>query len=219
MRVVGIAGGGEKVAFVRDRLGADAALDYRSEDFPGELAAACPDGVNLFFDLVGGPIADAVSEHLAKRADILLVGRIAANNSATPERDMANLRHVWSREATIHAFNRYAYKELYPEVIERLGSLLRAGRLSMHNHVLDGMEETRRPPCTMPCPGAMSEKCWYVTAIATAIASEDIALDRLRMSSIASAPSAMANHAPAVRDRPSKPGPGPGSAHDHRRQP
>ena len=141
-RVVGIAGGPEKTAFVRDRLGADAAVDYRSGSFGDDLAAACPDGVNLYFDTVGGPVADAVSELLAKRADILLVGRVAANNSAEPERDMANLRHVWSQEATIHAFNRYAYKDLYPLVIGRLGALLRAGSLTMHNQVVDGMERT-----------------------------------------------------------------------------
>ena len=141
-RVVGIAGGPEKTAFVCDRLGADAAVDYRSGSFGDDLAAACPDGVNLYFDTVGGPVADAVSELLAKRADILLVGRVAANNSAEPERDMANLRHVWSQEATIHAFNRYAYKDLYPLVIERLGALLRAGSLTMHNQVVDGMERT-----------------------------------------------------------------------------
>ena len=141
-RVVGIAGGPEKCAFVRDRLCVDAAVDYRADSFRDDLAAACPDGVNLYFDTVGGPVADAVSENLAKRADILLVGRVAANNSAEPERDMANLRHVWSQEATIHAFNRYAYKELYPLVIERLGALLRAGRLTMHNEVVEGMEKT-----------------------------------------------------------------------------
>ena len=141
-RVVGIAGGPVKCGFVRDRLGADAAVDYRSDGFRDDLAAACPDGVNLYFDTVGGPVADAVSENLAKRADILLVGRVAANNSAAPEQDMANLRHVWSQEATIHAFNRYAYKELYPLVIGRLGALLRAGRLTMHNETVDGMEET-----------------------------------------------------------------------------
>jgi NADPH-dependent curcumin reductase CurA len=142
MRVVGIAGGPEKCAFVRDRLGADAAVDYRSDDFAAALAAACPDGVHIYFDLVGGAVADAVSEILAMRSHILLVGRVAANNSETPERDMANLRHVWSREATVHAFNRYVYKDIYPYVIGRLGALLRAGSLTMHNVVRDGMEET-----------------------------------------------------------------------------
>jgi len=141
-RVVGIAGGDRKTEFVTGQLGADAAIDYRSDGLSRQLSAACPDGVHLFFDTVGGPVADSVSEHLATGADILLVGRIAANNSSSPEQDMANLRHVWSREATIHAFNRYAYKSLYPEVISRLGALLRAGRLSMHNHLVTGMEQT-----------------------------------------------------------------------------
>ena len=142
MRVVGIAGGPEKTAYVRDRIGADAAVDYRSTNFEMELADACPDGVHLYFDLVGGTVSDAVSEILAMRSHILLVGRIAANNSTTPERDMANMRHIWSRETTVHAFNRYVYADLYPYVIDRLGALLRAGQLTMHNVILDGMDST-----------------------------------------------------------------------------
>lgn len=141
-RVVGIAGGPEKCAYVRDTIGADAAVDYKSDTFEKDLADACPDGVNLYFDLVGGPVADAVSEVLALRSHILLVGRVAANNSTTPEQDMANMRHIWSRETTVHAFNRYAYADIYPDVIDRLGALLRAGRLKMHNVVVDGMEAT-----------------------------------------------------------------------------
>jgi hypothetical protein len=73
---------------------------------------------------------------------VLLVGRVAANNSLDPESDPANMRHVWSQEATIHAFSRYSYKDLYPYVIDRLGRLLRAGKLTMHNHVVDGFEQT-----------------------------------------------------------------------------
>jgi NADPH-dependent curcumin reductase CurA len=142
MRVVGIAGGAQKTAFVRDTLNADAALDYRAHDFEQALNEACPAGIHIYFDTVGGPIADCVSDLLAKRAQILLVGRVVANNSAAPEQDMANMRHIWSQEATVHAFNRYAYKELYPDVIDRLGELLRAGKLTMHNTVLDGMEST-----------------------------------------------------------------------------
>jgi len=142
MRVVGIAGGPEKCAYVKDEVGADAAVDYKSDSFEKDLAAACPDGVHLYFDLVGGPVADAVSEILAKRSHILLVGRVAANNSTTPEKDMANLRHIWSQETTVHAFNRYAYESIYPYVIDRLGALLRADQLKMHNVVMDGMEST-----------------------------------------------------------------------------
>jgi NADPH-dependent curcumin reductase CurA len=142
MRVVGIAGGPRKTAFVRDELGADAAVDYQASDFEQALAKACPHGVDVFFDTVGGPTADCVSRLLAKHSQYLLVGRVFANNSLTPEQDMANLRHIWSQETTVHAFSRYSYKERYPIVIERLGALLRAGKLTMHNVVVDGMEST-----------------------------------------------------------------------------
>jgi len=142
MRVVGIAGGAEKVEFVRDTLGADAAVDYKADDFADALAAACPDRVDLFFDTVGGPTADGVLDNLAMYAQVLLVGRVYSNNSPDPEQDPANMRQVWSREATVHAFNRYAYKHLYGYTIERLGELLRAGKLTMHNNFVDGFEQT-----------------------------------------------------------------------------
>ena len=140
MRVVGIAGGEKKTNYVENQLGADLAVDYQSDNFKKDLVAACPDGVNIYFDTVGGGIGDIVSEVLAKRSQILLVGRVSANNSASPESDMANMRHIWSQESTVHAFNRYAYKDIYPYVIERLGSLLRSGQLAMNNVILEGME-------------------------------------------------------------------------------
>lgn len=142
MRVVGIAGGPEKCAYVKEKIGADTAVNYKSDSFAKELTEACPDGVHLYLDLVGGPVSDEVSKNLALRSHILLVGRVAANNSTTPEKDMANMRHIWSRETTVHAFNRYVYADIYPYVIERLGSLLRAGQIKMHNVVVDGMEAT-----------------------------------------------------------------------------
>lgn len=142
MRVVAIVGSQEKAGFVTDTLGADAAVDYKASDFAEQLAAACPDGVDLFFDTVGGATADAVLGCLARNAQVLLVGRVASNNSSDPEQDPANMRHVWSQEATIHAFSRYSYKDLYPYVIDRLGRLLRAERLQMHNHVVEGFERT-----------------------------------------------------------------------------
>ena len=142
MDVIGIAGGSSKTRFVRETLGANEALDYKSEFFERELAAACKGGVDIFFDTVGGDTADMVIGHLSKRAQVLLVGRVAANNSESPELDMANMRHAWSQEATIHAFNRYAFKELYPYANEKLGRLLRAGKLKMYNSLVDGIERT-----------------------------------------------------------------------------
>ena len=142
MKVIGIAGGSKKTKFVTQVLGANACIDYKSQSFTDDLRDACTDGIDIYFDLVGGKIADAAFENLAKHARVLLVGRVAANNSTDPEWDPANMRHVWSREATIHAFSRYSYKNLYPEVNKKIGKFLKENILKMHNTVFDGLEHT-----------------------------------------------------------------------------
>ena len=129
MRVVGIAGGHEKSAVVTDRLGADVALDYKALDFAEALAAALPDGFDLFYDTVGGGLADAVFEHTAKFATIVLVGRTAANNSADPGSDMANMRVPWGQNATIIGFNRYDRPTAWAEARTRMERLADAGRI------------------------------------------------------------------------------------------
>lgn len=142
MRVVGIAGGGEKKNFVTKVLGAHACVDYKSDNFERDLRQACPDGIDLYFDLVGGKTADTVFKKLAKNSHVLLVGRVDANNSRQPEQDPANMRHVWSQEATIHSFSRYSYKHLFPLVNHKIGKLLREKQLEMHNVKLDGFGNT-----------------------------------------------------------------------------
>jgi NADPH-dependent curcumin reductase CurA len=142
MRVIGIAGGSRKTEFVTTKLGAHACVDYKSKSFKADLANACHDGANIYFDLVGGETADAVSENLAKNAKILMVGRVSANNSNDPEWDPANMRHVWSQEATIYAFSRYSYKNLFPSVNAKIGRLLKQKLLKMHNTNFSGFENT-----------------------------------------------------------------------------
>lgn len=142
MRVIGIAGGSRKTEFVITKLGAHACVDYKSKSFKADLTDACHDGANIYFDLVGGETADAVSTNLAKNAKILMVGRVSANNSNDPEWDPANMRHVWSQEATIYAFSRYSYKNLFPSVNAKIGRLLKQKLLKMHNTNFSGFENT-----------------------------------------------------------------------------
>ena len=142
MRVIGIAGGSRKTEFVTTKLKAHACVDYKSKSFKADLANACHDGANIYFDLVGGETADAVSENLAKNAKILMVGRVSSNNSNDPEWDPANMRHVWSQEATIYAFSRYSYKNLFPSVNAKIGRLLKQKLLKMHNTNFSGFENT-----------------------------------------------------------------------------
>jgi NADPH:quinone reductase len=141
-RVIGLAGGQKKCEHVRDVLGADVALDHLSPTFPTQLAQACADDVHLFFDTVGGPIADCVFDNLAKYARVLFVGRTASNNSATPELDPINLRQLWAREASMQCFSRYSYNERWQFAHERMLQLCQDGRVQSHHNIVDGFENT-----------------------------------------------------------------------------
>ena len=144
MRVVAIAGGRAKCRLVVSERGADICLDHRGKDFSEQLAAACPDGVHLFFDTLGGPIADGVFDHLAKHAQVLIVGRTISNNSGQPDLDTVNMRQLWAREATIHGFSRYSHPERWAFARERMAALARAGQLKSIDHIIDGFEQTPR---------------------------------------------------------------------------
>ncbi|HKE10085.1 MAG TPA: NADP-dependent oxidoreductase [Myxococcota bacterium] len=82
-RVIGIAGGRDKCAWLRDVAGLDAAIDYKAEDVGGRLRALCPRRIDLYFDNVGGPILDAVLAQIAVRARIVLCGGISSYNASS----------------------------------------------------------------------------------------------------------------------------------------
>jgi NADPH-dependent curcumin reductase CurA len=130
MRVIGLAGGEEKRQIVQDRLGAHVAIDYRAPDLEDQLKAALPNGFDLFYDTVGGALADKIFEHTTKFATILLVGRTAANNSADPGSDMANVRVPWGQNATIIGFNRYDRPLEWAEARMRMERLAADGKIN-----------------------------------------------------------------------------------------
>jgi NADPH-dependent curcumin reductase CurA len=142
MRVVGIAGGERKCALVREALGAHACVDHTTDDFETALRTACADGVHLFFDTLGGPVADAVFDNLAKYARVLVVGRTVSNNSERPDLDPVNMRQLWAREASIQGFSRYSYPERWTFARERMTQLCRAGRIRSIDHTVEGFENT-----------------------------------------------------------------------------
>ncbi len=142
MRVVGIAGGREKCALVTERLGAHICLDHRQPVLSERLGEACPEGVHLLFDTVGGRTADTVFEHLAKHATVLIIGRTAANNSDRPDLDPVNMRQLWAREASIHCFSRYSYPERWAFARERMMQLCRDGAIHAVEQLVEGFERT-----------------------------------------------------------------------------
>ena len=119
-RAVGIAGGAEKCAYVKNELRFDAAVDHRSRDFPKALKAACPDGIDVFYENVGGAVWQAVLPLLNRFARVPVSGLIAQYDSRSDAQghDMLpeTMRLVISQRLLIQGFINFEYVDkLYPE--------------------------------------------------------------------------------------------------------
>ena len=95
-RVVGIAGGPEKCRYVSDELGFDAVVDYKAGDVGAALAEACPDGIDVYFDNVGGEILDAALALLDRHARVVICGAISQYNNTGPMRGPPTTCRCWS---------------------------------------------------------------------------------------------------------------------------
>ncbi len=140
-RVVGIAGGPEKCAHVVEDLGFDACVDHRAEDWRDQLDAATPDGVDVDFENVGGPIMDHVLMRLNIGARISLCGMIAEYNAYTAENSSAGLRNIGQlimQRATIRGFLVLDYPERYEEAVNHLAAMLAEGKLRYDETIVDG---------------------------------------------------------------------------------
>jgi NADPH-dependent curcumin reductase CurA len=136
-RAVGIAGGPKKCAYVRDELGLDACLDYKAEkDLAAAVQAACPDGVDVYFDNVGGPVSDAVLANLNFYARVSLCGAISQYNTAEPgPRWMGTFV---GKRVTARGFIVFDFAARYDTALQRIGQWLRAGRIKYREDIVDG---------------------------------------------------------------------------------
>lgn len=103
-RVVAIAGGADKCAWLRESCGVEVAIDYRNEDVTARLAEACPAGIDLFFDNVGGAILDAAIDRMAAHGRIVLCGQIAAYDSDAPARGPGDMMKFVYRRIRMEGF-------------------------------------------------------------------------------------------------------------------
>ncbi|MEM9010226.1 MAG: NADP-dependent oxidoreductase [Pseudomonadota bacterium] len=139
-RAVAVAGGAEKCALAREVFGYDAAIDYREGDVAAALAAACPDGVDGYFDNTCGPISDAVMEQLAVGARIAICGTAAISDWTPWPQGPRVQRHLLVKRARMQGFLAFDYRERFGEAIAALAESARAGRLVYREHVLAGIE-------------------------------------------------------------------------------
>lgn len=139
-RTVGIAGGPVKAAICTDEFGYDVALDYRSPTFAADLAAACPDGVDVYVDNTSGPISDAVMRLLAPHARVVVCGTASVEAWDPWPQGPVMTRQVLVNRASVEGFLYFDYEHRQGEAITRLARLVRAGRLAYREDILDGIE-------------------------------------------------------------------------------
>ena len=140
-RVVGIAGGPQKCAFVAHELAARAAIDYKSEpDLSAAIGRACPEGIDLYFDNVGGPTLDAALEHLREGARVVLCGRISQTHAPEPY-GVRNLGRLAAAHGRMQGFLVFDYHDRYDEARTWLAARRREGSLKQKLHMLDGLAQ------------------------------------------------------------------------------
>ncbi|MGI4841931.1 MAG: NADP-dependent oxidoreductase [Janthinobacterium lividum] len=145
-RAVGIAGGPDKCAFVRDALGFDAVVDHRAPDFAQQLARACPQGIDVYFENVGGKVWDAVFPLLNDFARVPVCGLIAQYNAlpqAGPGADRLALLmgDVLKKSLNIRGFIQREFADLRPAFLQQAQEWVRDGRLRYREDIVEGLDK------------------------------------------------------------------------------
>ena len=138
--VIGIAGSQRKVTYLTERLGFDAAIDYKNEDVNARLRELAPKGVNVFFDNVGGPILDAVLDNLAMRARVVICGAISQYSDLDNVTGPSMYLRLAERQSTMEGFAFFHFPESIGPAGAELRTWLDDGSLVMDEEVLEGIE-------------------------------------------------------------------------------
>jgi NADPH-dependent curcumin reductase len=137
-RVIGIAGGERKCRSVVEEFGFDAAIDYQTEDVRKALREHAPDGVDVYFDNVGGDILDAVLTRLARGARIVICGAISQYNNTEPVKGPSNYMSLLVNRASMTGMVVFDYADRYAEAVTELAGWQAAGRLRSVEDVVSG---------------------------------------------------------------------------------
>jgi len=138
-RAVGIAGGKAKCDYVVNELEFDACIDYKAGKLDAELAAACPQGVDVYFDNVGGPILDAVLAQMNAFSRIALCGQISGYNNPDAL-TVHNFRSFLVNRIQLRGFICSDHMDLWRPALKELGTLVHEGRLKYRESIVQGLE-------------------------------------------------------------------------------
>lgn len=139
-RTIGIAGGERKCAWLVDEVGYDAAIDYKNEPIKPRLKALCPDGINVYFDNVGGPALNDVLARIANHARVVICGGIARYEQATLPDGPANYFNIVFRQARMEGFLLRGYESEYEVARSRLRGWINSGDIVYREDIQQGFD-------------------------------------------------------------------------------
>ena len=141
-RVVGIAGSDEKNDYLSRELGVDATINYKTDNVAEALKEACPNGVDIYFDNVGGEVSDAVMPLLKKGARIIVCGQISMYNSTTPPVGPRAQPYLLVNSALMKGFIITDYMSRFTEGVTQLAQWFMSGQLKHAETIVEGFENT-----------------------------------------------------------------------------
>ncbi|SDH53788.1 MULTISPECIES: NADP-dependent oxidoreductase [unclassified Duganella] len=139
-RVVGIAGGKDKCDFVVNQLGFDACIDYKNESVKDGLKQHCPQGVDVYFDNVGGEILDTVLTRINLKARIVICGAISQYNNTTPVKGPSNYLALLVNRARMEGIVVFDYADRYHLGIKALAGWMKDGKIKSKEDIVQGLE-------------------------------------------------------------------------------
>ena len=139
-RVIGIAGGAEKCRFLIDEIGCDEAIDYKNESVSDRLAELVPDGLDVFFDNVGGDVLDAALLNLKEGARVVICGAISQYERSGDVRGPINYLKIPERNASMLGYTVFRFAEEYDQIREALEDWVLSGQLKLPEQIEQGID-------------------------------------------------------------------------------
>jgi NADPH-dependent curcumin reductase CurA len=141
LHVIGIAGTDEKIDMLKDKFGFDAGINYKtSKNIKEDIAKAAPNGVDIYFDNVGGPISDAVLFNINRLARIVVCGAISVYNNTELPKSISVQPFLVRNSALMQGFIVSNYVDEFPEAMQQLSEWLAEGKLTYTETIVDGFE-------------------------------------------------------------------------------
>ena len=139
-KVIGIAGGNEKCKYVKEQLGFDEVIDYKNDNIYSSLKKYCPEGIDVYFDNVGGEILDAALAKLRMNARIVICGAISQYNNTSRTKGPSNYLSLLVNRATMSGMVVFDYKNDYPMAINQISEWFSEGKLKSNESIFEGID-------------------------------------------------------------------------------